>query len=163
MIRNNSHLDFVDFYFCPVSSSKHYRLHLTLLNSSHFLLEYLTSRLRGHTFLCRCSHKLVRMFARMPIDVDKNKNEITSSTLKAVLAEVSIKMSPFSLANLSPSSYETCLRASRSHLFPISIIVMSGFPFYLTSSNHLVKWLKVSLLLTHYSSEIKLPCNVINK
>jgi hypothetical protein len=50
------------------------------------------------------------------------------------------------LAKRSPSSVETCLLASRSHLFPMSMITMSGLPFYLTSSNHLVKWLNVSLL-----------------
>lgn len=73
---------------------------------------------------------------------------LTSSTLKAVFAEVSMKIRPFSLANRSPSSVETCRLASRSHLLPINIIVMSGFPFCLTSSSHLVRWLNVSRLFT---------------
>jgi hypothetical protein len=42
---------------------------------------------------------------------------------------------------------ETCLRWSKSLLFPISIMTMSGLPFWRTSSNHLVRWLKVSRLV----------------
>jgi len=70
----------------------------------------------------------------------------TSSTLKAVLAEVSMNIRLLSRAKRSPSSVETCLLWSRSHLLPISMITISGFPFYLTSSSHLVKWLNVSRL-----------------
>jgi hypothetical protein len=77
------------------------------------------------------------MFIKMPnYFIEQN---ITSSTLNAVLALVSINISPFSLANLSPSSVEIYLLASKSHLLPISIIVISGFPFCLTSSNQQVK------------------------
>ena len=75
------------------------------------------------------------------------------STLKAVLADVSKNMRPFSLANLSPSSELTYLRLSRSALLPISMTIISGFPFYLTSSNHRVKWLNVSLRVISYTSK----------
>jgi hypothetical protein len=119
----------------------------TLLSNFHFQLWYHSFHLINHTFLYQCSHILTMKFARMPIWFDLfTIQKFTSSTLKAVFAEVSINMSPFSLANLSPSSVETYLLASRSHLLPINIITMSGLPFCLTSSNHLVKWLKVSRL-----------------
>ena len=80
------------------------------------------------------------MFSYIIWDVYRN----ASSTLMAVLADVSKNISPFSLANRSPSSVETYLRWSRSLLLPISIMTMSGFPFYLTSSSQRVRWLKVS-------------------
>ena len=66
------------------------------------------------------------------------------STLKAVFAEVSRNINPFSFANRSPSSVLTCLLLSRSALLPMSMTIMSGLPFYLTSSNHRVRWLNVS-------------------
>jgi hypothetical protein len=51
----------------------------------------------------------------------QKKSEIfTSSTLAAVLAEVSINIKPFSFANCSPSSVDTALLCSRSLLLPIS-------------------------------------------
>lgn len=80
---------------------------------------------------------IVEVYKKAYIELISINN--TSSTLKAVLALVSINISPFSLANLSPSSVEIYLLASKSHLFPISIMVISGFPFYLTSSNQHVK------------------------
>ena len=75
------------------------------------------------------------MFSYIIYDVYRN----ASSTLIAVFADVSKKIRPFSLAKRSPSSVETYLRWSRSLLFPISIMTMSGFPFYLTSSNQRVR------------------------
>jgi len=75
------------------------------------------------------------------------------STLKLVLAEVSKNISPFSLANLSPSSVLTYLLLSKSALLPINITMISGFPFCLTSSSQRVKWLKVSFLVISYTSK----------
>ena len=71
---------------------------------------------------------------------------LTSSTFWAVLAEASIKIRPCSLANCSPSSVLTALLWAKSHLLPISIIVMFAFACCLASSSQLAKWLKVSLL-----------------
>lgn len=120
---------------------------LTWLNNFRCRLWFLTSHLISRTCLCQYFHILTLKFIRMPIFTRMIICIITtSSTLKAVLAEVSMKMRLFSLANLSPSSVETYLLASKSHLLPISIITISGLPFCLTSSNHLVKWLNVSLL-----------------
>lgn len=121
---------------------------LSWLNNFHYPLWFLTSHWINHTFPCQCCHILAMMFARMPICYFSFYLNLTSSTLNAVLADVSIKINPFSFANLSPSSVDTCLRFSRSLLFPISMITISGFPFCLTSSSHLVRWLKVSLLFT---------------
>lgn len=71
---------------------------------------------------------------------------ITSSTFWAVFAEASMKINPCSFANCSPSSVLTALLWARSHLFPISMIVMFAFACCRASSNQLAKWLKVSLL-----------------
>lgn len=90
---------------------------------------------------------------------------ITSSTFCAVFADASIKMSPFSLANCSPSSKLTARLWDRSHLFPTSIIVMLAFACCLASSSQLARWLKVSLLksiwhkiLTPCSARFRKPC-----
>lgn len=69
-----------------------------------------------------------------------------SSTLQAVLAEVSMNISPCSLAKASPSSLFTSLRDSRSLLFPMSMITMLELECCRASSNHEVRWLKVSRL-----------------
>lgn len=69
-----------------------------------------------------------------------------SSTLAAVFADVSKKMSPCSFANCCPSSNETARRCSRSDLLPISMIVMFEFECCRASSSHVVKWLNVSRL-----------------
>lgn len=71
---------------------------------------------------------------------------LTSSTLCAVLAEASMNIKPFSLANCSPSSVLTTLLCSRSDLFPTSIMVMFTLACCLASSNQLARWLNVSLL-----------------
>lgn len=71
---------------------------------------------------------------------------LTSSTFWEVLADASKNSSPFSLANCSPSSLLTALLLERSHLFPMSIIVMFGFACWRASSSQLAKWLNVSLL-----------------
>ena len=90
---------------------------------------------------------------------------LTSSTLAAVLADVSMNISPCSRANASPSSFCTSRRAKRSlktieyihrssrtrsqsikeayHLFPMSIITMFEFECCRASSSQLVKWLNV--------------------
>lgn len=85
----------------------------------------------------------------------------TSSTLYAVLAEVSRKIRSFSLANFSPSSYDTArlykkfipqihnpntYSPSISHLLPTKINDIWGLPFCLASSSQRVRWLNVSLL-----------------
>jgi len=88
----------------------------------------------------------------------------TSSTLAAVLADVSMKINPCSRANASPSSFWTSRRAKRSlnketgnvsnnnkknsllfayHLFPISIMTIFEFECCRASSSQLVKWLNV--------------------
>lgn len=53
-------------------------------------------------------------------------NVITSSTFAAVLAEVSMKIKPCSLAKASPSSFFTSLLASRS-LFNVYIYLLFLF------------------------------------
>ena len=88
-----------------------------------------------------------------------------SSTLAAVLADVSMKMRPCSLAKASPSSLLTSLLASRSlnksHvtllfslvrrmsylLLPMSMMTMLLLLCCLASSSQVVKWLKVSRLV----------------
>jgi hypothetical protein len=63
---------------------------------------------------------------------------ITSSTFRAVLADVSKNISPCSLASCSPSSNETCLLLSKSFLFPIKIMTVVLELLFLTSSSHFV-------------------------
>ena len=75
-----------------------------------------------------------------------HETKLTSSTLWAVLADVSINTNPFSLANCSPSSVLTALLCARSHLFPISMIDMLELACCRASSNQLARWLNVSLL-----------------
>jgi hypothetical protein len=76
-----------------------------------------------------------------------------STTLYAVFAEVSKNINPFSLANSSPSSYDTCLLSSKSFLFPINITVIVLELLFLTSSSHFVTWIKVSLLVMSYTNK----------
>lgn len=76
----------------------------------------------------------------------KGRIPITSSTFVEVFAEHSINIKPCSLANCSPSSVLTALLWAKSHLFPMSIMVMFAFACCLASSNQLARWLKVSLL-----------------
>jgi hypothetical protein len=141
------HLEQVCHRFSQVSDFMQCSFPLTSLGSFHCQLWCQISHSTDRTVPCQCYHRSVGMFARMPISQSENRSKLTSSTLKAVLAEVSVKISPFSLAKRSPSSWETYLRASKSHLLPMSMMVMSGLPFCLTSSSHLVRWLKVSRLL----------------
>ena len=63
----------------------------------------------------------------------------TSSTFWAVFADVSMKIKPFSLANCSPSSVLTARRCARSHLFPISMMVIFELAWLRASSNQLAK------------------------
>ena len=76
-----------------------------------------------------------------------------STTLYAVLALVYKNISPFSFANASPSSYDTCLLSSKSFLFPINITVTFLLLLVLTSSNHFVAWVNVSLLVISYTNK----------
>lgn len=75
-----------------------------------------------------------------------------SSTLQAVLADVSMNIRPCSRAKASPSSLFTSLRDSRSLLFPISMITMFELECWRASSNHDVRWLKVSRRVMSYTS-----------
>jgi len=68
----------------------------------------------------------------------------TSSTLAAVLADVSKKTKPCSCANCCPSSDDTARRCSRSDLLPMSMMVMFELECCLASSSQEVRWLKVS-------------------
>jgi len=74
------------------------------------------------------------------------QDELTSSTFCAVFADVSINTNPFSLANCSPSSVLTALLWAKSHLLPISMMVMFELACCRASSNQLARWLNVSLL-----------------
>lgn len=79
---------------------------------------------------------------------------LTSSTFWAVFAEASMKINPCSFANCSPSSVLTARLWARSHLLPISIIVIFAFACCLASSNQLAKWLNVSLLMGNTGSAL---------
>ena len=70
----------------------------------------------------------------------------TCSTFAAVLALVSRKRRLFSFAKAAPSSVDTCLLFSKSHLFPISIITMLEFEYLRQSSSQDVRCSKVSRL-----------------
>lgn len=88
---------------------------------------------------------------------------LTSSTFWAVFAEASMKINPFSFANCSPSSVLTARLWARSHLLPISIIVIFAFACCLASSNQLAKWLNVSLLFINTGSGLFILCLIYIK
>ena len=92
----------------------------------------------------------------------KDISRQTSSTFWAVLAEASMKIKPCSFANCSPSSVLTALLWAKSHLLPISMIVMFAFACCLASSSQLAKWLKVSLLPGH-NGIIVIKCRIVIK
>lgn len=116
------------------------------------LLDFLVDR-RGR--LNECLWMIEEQLREMDLKKEKKERKkrgrgreplLASSTFWAVFAEASMKINPFSLANCSPSSALTALLWARSHLFPISMIVMLGFACCLASSSQLARWLKVSLL-----------------
>lgn len=76
-------------------------------------------------FKTRTNKESVNLLVQHKICVIKI-NVITSSTFAAVLAEVSMKIKPCSLAKASPSSFFTSLLASRS-LFNVYIYLLFLF------------------------------------
>lgn len=83
-------------------------------------------------FKTRTNKESVNLLVQHKICVIKI-NVITSSTFAAVLAEVSMKIKPCSLAKASPSSFFTSLLASRS-LFNVYIYLLFLFiPFNQTA------------------------------
>lgn len=76
-------------------------------------------------FKTRTEKESVNLLVQHKICVIKI-NVITSSTFAAVLAEVSMKIKPCSLAKASPSSFFTSLLASRS-LFNVYIYLLFLF------------------------------------
>lgn len=78
-------------------------------------------------FKTRTNKESVNLLVQHKICVIKiNVTCITSSTFAAVLAEVSMKIKPCSLAKASPSSFFTSLLASRS-LFNVYIYLLFLF------------------------------------
>lgn len=63
-----------------------------------------------------------------------------------VFADVSIKIRPFSSANLLASSWDTSRWNSRSLLFPINMITVLGLVIVLASFSQVVTWVNVSRL-----------------
>jgi len=74
-------------------------------------------------------------------DLNVNSRVNTSSTFWEFFAEASINIRPCSFANCSPSSVLTALLWARSHLFPISIIVIFSFACWRASSSQFLRWL----------------------
>lgn len=93
-----------------------------IINIWHPLLHHLDF---FNFFKTRTEKESVNLLVQHKICVIKI-NVITSSTFAAVLAEVSMKIKPCSLAKASPSSFFTSLLASRS-LFNVYIYLLFLF------------------------------------
>ena len=67
-------------------------------------------------------------------------------------ADVSKKFNPYLVANSFPSSVETCLSSSKSHLFPTKVIKTLFGEFNLQSSIQLITLSKDSLFDISYTT-----------